>query len=88
MAFFIPDIRTLLSDVQLTGFSTDPSEVCEAVKTTKPFLPGDGDPGRSGTVSSQPTGQWLLTKSVIHRVFLRERLRKLKSKDLLAFPIT
>lgn len=69
MAFFIPDIGTLLSDVQLTGFSADPSEVCEAVKTTKPFLPGDGDPGTNGTVSSQPTGQQMLTKLVIHRWF-------------------
>lgn len=51
-----------LSALQLTGHSTDPSEVCEGVKTTKPFLPGDEDSGRSGTALTQPTGQWLLTK--------------------------
>lgn len=37
MAFFIPDIRMLLSDIELTGFASDLSEVCEAMKTPKYF---------------------------------------------------
>lgn len=37
MAFFIPDIRMLLSVIELTGFASDLSEVCEAVKTPKYF---------------------------------------------------
>lgn len=69
-----------MSAIQLTGFSADPLEVCEAVKTNKRFLPGDGDQRRSGTVSSRPAGQRLLAKLVIHGGFFEEPSEGIKEQ--------